>query len=208
MGSVNCTIVGQKGRGGSDYKTNAQYMGYRGTYSDDYVLSFTTGDFTGVCKSITFNIRCGNTSISGTRTYRFALLSSDANAIGATSDTNYYYCQYGVPTDVTEPNQIIKGTIAWSDIGKDSIKTLTIATTALRSNTTYYLVLWAYSSEPSMITISQTIHHSVILEYDDGLIYIDTGSGLEAYQCYIDNGTGWDLYLPYVDTGTGWDQCL
>lgn len=38
-----------------------------------------------------------------------------------------------------------------------------------------------------------------------GVVYIDNGSGFEAYQCYIDNGTSWDLYEPYIDNGTSWD---
>lgn len=40
-----------------------------------------------------------------------------------------------------------------------------------------------------------------------GLIYIDNGSKIEAYQVYIDNGSGWDLYAPHIDNGTGWNLC-
>jgi hypothetical protein len=40
-----------------------------------------------------------------------------------------------------------------------------------------------------------------------GLVYIDNGSGFEAYQCYIYNGTEWELYMPYVDNGTDWELC-
>lgn len=39
-----------------------------------------------------------------------------------------------------------------------------------------------------------------------GLVYIDNGSGFEAYQAYIDNGSGWDHYIPYVDNGTTFEQ--
>lgn len=46
-----------------------------------------------------------------------------------------------------------------------------------------------------------------VTAYANGLVYIDTGAGLEPYQCYIDNGTGWDLHLPYLDNGSGWDLC-
>lgn len=38
-----------------------------------------------------------------------------------------------------------------------------------------------------------------------GLVYIDTGSGWEAYQAYIDNGTSWDMCAPYVSDGTNWN---
>lgn len=38
-----------------------------------------------------------------------------------------------------------------------------------------------------------------------GLIYIDNGSGWEAYEVYIDNGTTWEKYIPYIDNGTTWE---
>lgn len=46
-----------------------------------------------------------------------------------------------------------------------------------------------------------------VTSYAKGLVYIDTGSGFEPYQCYIDNGSSWDLYLPYIDNGSSWDLC-
>ena len=39
-----------------------------------------------------------------------------------------------------------------------------------------------------------------------GLVYIDNGSGWEAYEIWIDNGTSWDLYIPYIDDGVAWQQ--
>lgn len=166
MATVNCSIVGQKGRGGSSYGTAAQYLGYGSGTNYEYVLSFKTGSFQGNCKSITFNIYCGNTSItpaSTTKTYRYALLSSDSNATGTSTSTNKYYNHYN---DVTEANQIAKGTVDWANVGTGSQKTLTISTTALKANTTYYLVMWPYSSAYSMVTIAQTSSHGAItLEY-------------------------------------------
>ena len=38
-----------------------------------------------------------------------------------------------------------------------------------------------------------------------GLIYIDNGSGFDAYCIYIDNGSSWDLYSAYIDNGDSWD---
>lgn len=40
-----------------------------------------------------------------------------------------------------------------------------------------------------------------------GLLYIDNGSKLEAYQVFIDNGSSWEQYVPYIDNGSGWDMC-
>lgn len=40
-----------------------------------------------------------------------------------------------------------------------------------------------------------------------GLVYIDSGTKLEAYQVFIDNGLKWEQYIPYIDNGSGWDMC-
>ena len=40
-----------------------------------------------------------------------------------------------------------------------------------------------------------------------GYIYIDNGSGPEAYQCYIDNGFSWDQYVATVDNGFSFNEC-
>lgn len=40
-----------------------------------------------------------------------------------------------------------------------------------------------------------------------GLVYIDTGSGLEPALAYIDNGIDWELCIPYIDNGTEWELC-
>lgn len=40
-----------------------------------------------------------------------------------------------------------------------------------------------------------------------GLIYIDTGAGLEAYQVFIDSGTAFEQHMPYIDNGSNWNMC-
>lgn len=40
-----------------------------------------------------------------------------------------------------------------------------------------------------------------------GFVYLDNGSGFDAYQVYIDNGSSWDLHIPHIDNGSGWDIC-
>jgi hypothetical protein len=40
-----------------------------------------------------------------------------------------------------------------------------------------------------------------------GLVYIDDGSSVAAYQAFIDNGATWDHVIPYIDNGTSWDMC-
>lgn len=57
---------------------------------------------------------------------------------------------------------------------------------------------------PSSVTVSGSIE---IPEEYAGLVYIDNGTGWDAYAVYIDNGTSWERYIPYIDNGTGWDMC-
>lgn len=164
MATVTCTINGQKGRGGTSYGTAAAYMGRASNGTNyDYVLSFTTGQFSGKSMNIKFEIKMSG-AFSGTKTYRWALLSSDANAIGASTTTNLYYNTYN---DVTDPNQLEKGTVDWPDVNKDTHKVLTVTTAALKANTNYFLVLWPSSSAGSQVTVSATQYHNpVVLEYD------------------------------------------
>lgn len=70
---------------------------------------------------------------------------------------------------------------------------------------------WATSSTAtSGITGSYTPTGAVTLYAiwaAKGLIYIDNGSSMDAYQVYIDNGTSWELYAPHIDNGSSWDLC-
>lgn len=54
------------------------------------------------------------------------------------------------------------------------------------------------------VTSSSTVTLTTI---SVGYIYIDNGSGFDAYQCYIDNGSSWERYIPYIDNGSSWDKC-
>ena len=72
-------------------------------------------------------------------------------------------------------------------------------------NTTYYLWIfpsvatygyyWLYEGKKATVTTSGSA----------GVVYIDSGSAFEAYQCYIDNGSSWEAYMPYIDNGSSWD---
>jgi hypothetical protein len=166
-----CTLNGQKGRGGTSYGTNSVYMGYgNGTTHYESGFSFTTGDFTGISKSVTFKLKMSHNGLGTTsRVYRWALLSSDANAKGTSTVTNYYY---NTANDVTDENQIAQGTVEWLNLNLDTHKTLTIKTAALKPNTTYYLMLWPSTVNPtSFITISALQYHDkVYVDYSAGYI--------------------------------------
>lgn len=169
MATSNCVIVGQKGRGGSSYSANAQYLGYYSSPESvyhDYVLSFTTGEFKGKSASITFNLQMAHSDLDAdTRTYRWALLSSDANARGYSTLTNFYFDTHD---EVVDENQIAQGTITWAEVNIDNHKTLTISTDALSPNTNYYLALWTYSiPQVSLITVASTQYHGdIFVEYN------------------------------------------
>ena len=175
--TANCTIVGQKGRGDTTYAAKAQYVGYNtsGTYYD-YTLSFITGDFKGISQAITLNIKMSNSSQGNPRTYRWALLTSDANVMG--SSNNLYR---NTAKAVTDENQLAQGTVTWNDVNKNTHKVLTIETAELKPNTNYFLVLWAYSTSPtSLLTVSEVEEHGdILVEY-----IAETGS----YVKYKNNG--------------------
>ena len=86
-------------------------------------------------------------------------------------------------------------------------RTITISTTGLQSNKTYYLILWAYNQTGVELREINNAwgSYSITMGYNDGVVWIDNGSSFEAYQCYIDNGTSWDLCVPYIDNGSSWD---
>lgn len=167
MATVTCTIIGQKGRGGTSYNDKATYMGYSGSTAQDYVLAFTTGDFSGKSLAVKFNLSFANTAYSAStaRDYRWALLSSDANALGTTS---LYYKQTGLPADVTnDPYQIARGTVNFTNLGQYSQKTLTVEADSLQPNTNYFLVLWPAATNSIQVTMSTlSTHGGVTVEYD------------------------------------------
>lgn len=168
MATVNCVINGQKSRGGNTYAAGAVYMGYgNGNTHYEYVLSITSGSFSGTSTSITFNIKMKNSALANntSRTYRWALLNSDASVIGRDTSINLYFDKH---TAVEDANQLAQGTITWGNIEDDTHKTLVIETTELKPNTNYYLVLWAYSTNPtSFLTVSSTQYHAdTVIEYE------------------------------------------
>lgn len=82
----------------------------------------------------------------------------------------------------------------------------------LLPNTTYYLYIFGANSNelyayfPKDNSQYTTDLATIIIEGGAGLVFIDSGSSMEAYQVYIDNGSGWDMYIPYIDNGSGWDM--
>lgn len=79
----------------------------------------------------------------------------------------------------------------------------------LLPNTKYYFWIFSNSAKSTLhySHFYDTTSKAITVTGGAGLVYIDNGSGFDAYQIYIDNGTGWDLYTPYIDNGTTWNMC-
>lgn len=162
--TVNCSIIGQKSRGGNTYGSVAVYLGHNGTYYE-YTMAFTTGDFKGISNSITFNIRLKNSAYADgtTKNFRYALLTSDENVTGNKAATNYYY---ETIKDVEDPNQIAKGIVSFPNMRLETDKVITINTDALQPNTTYYLVIWPYQTNVFCTVSSISSHGAIIVDYE------------------------------------------
>lgn len=210
MANANCTIVGRLKGDGSFDTTNAAYVGLGNKNTAElypYWLKFITPTFSGKSSSITFNLSMlqgyRNGSKSAKVNLRWALCTSSANQAS--------YNTIEACAGVSDPNQIASGTVNFYGLTNAySTKTLTISTTALESGTAYFLVMWGDSSGGYIgdtATMDAASKHSAVLDYNSGVVRIDTGSGWVTAIPYIDNGTEWVVAIPYVDTGTEWKVC-
>lgn len=86
------------------------------------------------------------------------------------------------------------------DVGYGTTQDIVVAAswTFVSSSSAGYLPQRKVTAE-----VSQTVTLPIIA----GVIYIDDGSGWNAYQLYVDNGKSWDQVIPYVDNGKSWDIC-
>lgn len=161
--ATNCTIIGQAwGQGSlSTYSKNPAYAGWQSTQGWAYVLKFTTPTFSGTSKSIEFGIRMKK-GYGETVNLRYAICTSDANATSYMNTTEA----------VNDANQIVTGTTTQSGLTTDTyaLKTFTVQTSALASNTTYYLILWAYDTtgvEIGAVTSDVWGDHSIVVDTEE-----------------------------------------
>lgn len=210
--TAKCTIVGQAGYDGTkpytvagwhSYKSAAMYAGKTNTTANGtkyfpYMLKFKTPDFIGASESLTITYYA--VKVSGTDpTLRWALCSSDANKVS----------YYGTAGAVADTYRLASGKVNHTNISSaKKAFTINISIKTLQPSTTYYLYLWGgdTTTASTLITVSATSNHTVTLAYNAGLVYIDNGGSLEAYQAYIDNGKDWELYMPYIDNGASFEM--
>lgn len=198
-------VTHDRSHGTAWFGYNPIARGIAGSQSSEYntyILQFKTPAFPGVSEKV--EIRLGYAKgNSASLTLRYALCTSDENR-------NKYCNTYGAVTDDTDKYQVKSGTVSLTDIAATiTHKTITIETEKLKSNTTYYLILWAYTSKsnPKWVVPQplDATSPSVTVHYNAGIFRLDNGSKIEDYQAYIDNGSSWDLFLPEIDNGSDWD---
>lgn len=160
MSSGTCTINGQKGRDNAYTTTGGFYCGVITTSSTkyyNYCLKFTTPTFTGTSSSVKFTISAmDNQPENSTVVLRYALCSSDAN-----------FSKYQTSGTPSDSYQIKTGTASFAVSSSYKDCSFTVSTTALKSNTTYYLIIYSragYTSQNS-IHIRASTYHSATLNY-------------------------------------------
>ena len=99
------------------------------------------------------------------------------------------------------------GTVKVTDVGSGNYTFSGNANIVLQPNTTYYLWLFPSTTTYGYYNLTQSQQATITTSGAAGLVYIDNGSGFDAYQCFIDNGSSWDQYIPYIDNGSSWDPC-
>lgn len=75
----------------------------------------------------------------------------------------------------------------------------------LLPNKDYYLFLFPGFASYGAYNWNYPAEITLTLEGGAGLMYIDSGAAMEAYQIFIEDGSNWYLYMPYVENGELWD---
>lgn len=200
---VSCTVVGQR----SGYRSTSGNMSwsesassYNTTYSASwsagydssgsrynvYFLKFTTPEFSNTSKELKVEIKMQNNSYysESDPTVRYALCTSDEN-----------YSLYLDTLDaVNDPYQIATGTFQEVN-GDGEISTILIETDELKSNTTYYLLIWDAHRDNIIATSTTAMpasNHTITLTCEDR-------SSPTYYTKFV-------KYIPYIDNGTSWES--
>ena len=197
--SVRTYAVSYNSNGGSG-APGTQYKTHNVALTLSSVRPYKSSQSAGAYK-VTFNANggyCSTAYLNAARTTQYTF--SKWNTYSSGSGTNYY------PGGTYTTNAPLS---LYAIYSSNTITNSVTLPTATRDG--YTFAGWATSpTADSGITGSYTPNGNIVLYAvwaAKGLIYIDSGSKIEAYQVYIDNGQSWDLYAPYVDTGSTWNLC-
>ena len=169
--------------------------------SNAMVIKFTTpSTYAGLSTSVDIGLSVWQAGYTYSPTLRYASCTSDKN----------WAQYYNIAGAVTDTYQVAQGygsvTFPQPPMGAHATQHWTISVAGLESATSYYLFVWGYGANYGFVKVDTTSNHSVAVTYNEAVVYIDTGSGFEAYTAYIDDGKKWVPCIPYRDNGSGWDM--
>lgn len=183
----------------------SRFPGWVGNDGWDYyasVIKFTTPEFSGKSTSVDIAIKARDNTYAREELLGAAICSSSAN--------NEVYARAS-GLEVTDPYQIATGVIIskiTSGIGQYGITN--IPTTALKSSTAYYLILWiptGYQNGEAYHYLDVIEEHVIRVNYSNlSTGCISTTSDFIEYEIHIDNGSSFDKYDFFIDTGTDWQS--
>lgn len=197
----NATVQDQYGRDMVYYSWDGTaivgydfHLTYGSLVSSVVVIRFTTPKFTGTSKTVCVALETLSSTNNKEIAANIALCRSDSNR------NNYV----DAGSTVTDSNQIAVGNIT---LAGGSFCYAEISTTALESETDYYLIIWSPSKSPvAKCQLANANNHAINIEWTElSVCHIHNGTKYVAYQCHIHNGTKYDAYQCYIDNGTGWD---
>lgn len=201
MASANGSIIGSAWNSGSwaYSSTAARYAGYAGT-NEYYVtfFQFKTPSFAGVSSSVSFNLYLSSGK-GTTVNFRYAICTSDAN------HSKYH----GTISAVTDSYQVTSGTTSIDMPSESSglLRTITINTASLKTDTTYYLALWSYDNTGvSVLGVSSWAGTDTVT-----LNYISSYTVQVAHYRKKRGGDGWEYFIteaPSVSAGASYTPTI
>lgn len=203
------TITGEQIYKGGTARTTPQVQsgikfceaGYASNSSSNRYVTLYTCETDKPLSQITFSIKTAGTAATNASKFLGVYVTTTKNDTYLTSST-------GGDTKLEFGSTCVDdGTLA---TGTSGVATGTVTKSIPKGTFYIYVVPYSASSNTTYSTFyskdSTTSPVTVTGVEVQGYVYIDNGTGWDAYQCYIDNGTSWDLYIPYIDNGTSWDM--
>ena len=180
------------GASGSFYSSGSNYNTGEVRLIVNWTQTFTLGnDYSTVTISAKLQRQNTETYTCGGTWYAW---STGGVKVGSTRAVTWY--EQSTTAALTSPWDVGWKATGSVKVSHTAATTVTISIDQIQwKNTTY---------SNSSVTIPAKSVTVTLQAVPQGLIYIDNGSGWEAYQAYIDNGESWEMYAPYVDDGSDW----
>lgn len=195
---ADATVDGQvsitKAMTNPPYSTTTSGMVRYSSSSLISIIKFTTPEFDGISDGI-------RVALSGV-SYNYDGLEIGAAICDSDANNGLYF---NATSTVDDPNQLDCSITPGSWVSEGIVD---LYTTELKSQTTYYLMLWIPTdlNPNAQLNFGKSPEHSITFYYtkaadDDGG---DNEIQLVRGVFYIDNGVSWDKYECYIDDGENW----